>query len=108
MIKYEGESFFEGSLVEALGCIVRGYKGFYHTDYTDYTRTDGAKKGGKLAILGGAGPMGIGAVELALEYAGVSQVVVTDLNQDRLDYAAAKSSPENAKKHNCDLIYLNI
>ena len=107
MIKYEGESFFEGSLVEALGCIVRGYKGFYHTDYTDYTRTDGAKKGGKLAILGGAGPMGIGAVELALEYAGVSQVVVTDLNQDRLDYAAAKSSPENAKKHNCDLIYLN-
>ena len=87
--------------------MLRGYKGFYHTDYTNYVRTDGAKKGGKLAILGGAGPMGIGAVELALDYAGLSQVVVTDLSQDRLDYAAAKSSVENAAKHGCELIYLN-
>jgi vacuolar-type H+-ATPase subunit F/Vma7 len=44
---------------------------------------------------------------LALEYAGVSQVVVTDLSQDRLDYAAAKSSVENAAKHGVELIYLN-
>ena len=61
-----GRKFFEGSLVEALGCILRGFKGFYHTDYTNYHRTDGAKKGGRIAILGGAGPMGIGAVELAI------------------------------------------
>ena len=107
LVPYEGDNFFSGSLVESLGCVLRGYKGFYHTDYTNYVRTDGAKKGGKLAILGGAGPMGIGAVELALEYAGVSQVVVTDLSQDRLDYAAAKSSVENAAKHGVELIYLN-
>ena len=49
----EGEHFFGGSLVESLGCVLRGYKGFYHTDYSNYVRTDGAKKGGKLAILGG-------------------------------------------------------
>lgn len=107
LVPYEGDNFFSGSLVESLGCVLRGYKGFYHTDYTNYVRTDGAKKGGKLAILGGAGPMGIGAVELALDWAGLSQVVVTDLSQDRLDYAAAKSSVENAAKHGCELIYLN-
>ena len=107
MIPYEGDSFFKGSMVESVGCVLRGYKGFYHTDYSTYVRTDGAKKGGRIAILGGAGPMGIGAVELAMGYAGVSQVVVTDLNQDRLDYAAAKSTPEEAAKKGCDLKYIN-
>ena len=107
LLPFEGDSFFKGSLVEALGCIVRGYKGFYHTDYETYIRTDGAVKGGKLAILGGAGPMGIGAVELAVGYAGCSQVVVTDLSADRLAYAEAKCSVENAAKKGCQLTYLN-
>ena len=107
LIPYEGDSYFGGSLVESIGCVLRGYKGFYHTDYSTYIRTDGAKKGGKLAILGGAGPMGIGAVELAVGYAGVSEVVVTDLSQERLDYAAAKCSPEAAAKHGCKLTYVN-
>ena len=107
LISYEGENFFGGSLVESLGCVLRGYKGFYHTDYSNYVRTDGAKKGGKLAILGGAGPMGIGAVALAYGYAGVAEVVVTDLSQERLDYAAAKCSVEEAAKHGCKLTYVN-
>lgn len=107
MIAYEGDSFFKGSLVESLGCVLRGYKGFYHTDYSNYVRTDGAKRGGRLAILGGAGPMGIGAVDLAMDYAGVAQVVVTDLNEDRLAYVSSKLSPESAKKRGCDLTYLN-
>lgn len=107
LIPYNGDSFFEGSLVESLACVIRGYKGLYHTDYTDYTRTDGAKTNGKIAILGGAGPMGIGAVELAIGYAGVKQVVVTDLDQKRLDYAAKKCSVEEAKKRGVDLKYVN-
>lgn len=107
LLPYEGDSYFKGSLAEALGCCIRGYKGFYHTDYTSYERTDGAKVGGKIAILGGAGPMGIGCVELAMGYAGVSQVVVTDLNQDRLDYAARMCSVEKAKAKGVDLRYVN-
>ncbi len=107
MIPFEGDSFFKGSVVEALACVYRGYLGFYHTDPGTYVRTDGAKKGGRLAILGGAGPMGIGAVELAYGYAGVSQVVVTDLNQERLDYAAAKCPVARAKERGCALTYLN-
>lgn len=107
LLKYEGDSYFKGSLVESLGCIIRGYKGLYHTDYTNYVRTDGAKEGGRIAILGGAGPMGIGSVELALGYAGVKQVIVTDLSQERLDFAAQKCSPEKAAKLGIDLRYVN-
>ena len=51
--------------------------------------------------------MGIGAVDLAMDYAGVAQVVVTDLNAERLAYASSKLSPESAKKRGCDLTYLN-
>jgi len=107
LLPYEGDAYFKGSLVESLGCIIRGYKGLYHTDYTNYIRTDGAKQGGRVAILGGAGPMGIGAVELALGYAGVKQVVVTDLNQDRLDFASQKCSPEKAREKGVELCYVN-
>jgi len=107
LLPYDGDGFFQGSLAEALACIIRGYKGFYHTDYTTYIRTDGAKKGGRLAILGGAGPMGIGAVELGIGYAGVSQIVVTDIDQARLDFAAEKSSPESASNRGVDLRYIN-
>ena len=107
LIPFDGESFFEGSLVEALGCILRGFKGFYHTDYTDYVRTDGAKVNGRIAILGGAGPMGIGAVELACGYAGVKQVVVTDIDDKRIAWAKTKCSPERFKEKGVDLVYVN-
>lgn len=107
LLPYDGEGYFKGSLVESLACVIRGYKGFYHTNYTNYVRTDGAKKGGKIAILGGAGPMGIGAIELACGYAEVSQVVVTDLNDERLNFAKEKCSVESAKQRGVDLVYLN-
>ena len=107
LLPFEGESFFSGSLVEALGCILRGYKGFYHTDYTTYERFDGAKKGGRIAILAGAGPMGLGAVEMAIGYAGVKQVVVTDINEERLSDAKLKCPPEKAKEKGVDLVFAN-
>ena len=107
LVHYEGDGFFEGSLVESLGCVLRGYKGLYHTDYETYTRYDGAKKGGKIAILGGAGPMGIGTAELAPGYGNASLAVVTDVNAERLAYAAKKCSPEAAAKRGTKLVYVN-
>lgn len=107
LIPYNGDGYFKGSLVESLACDIRGFKGLYHTDYTNYERTDGAKKDGKLAILGGAGPMGIGAAELAIGYAGVKEIVITDLNEKRLSEAAEKCSPEAAEKRGVKLTYVN-
>lgn len=103
MLAYDGDSYFAGSLAESLGCIIRGYKGLYHTDYTNYVRTDGAKKGGKVAILGGAGPMGIGTIELAVGYAGVKQVVVTDISAERLEFVKNRCPSRNG----VDIVYLD-
>ncbi len=107
LLPYDGEGYFKGSLVESLACVIRGYKGLYHTDYTNYVRTDGAKKDGRIAILGGAGPMGIGAVELACGYTEAKQVVVTDLSEERLDFARKMSSVEAAKARGVELSYVN-
>lgn len=107
MIPYNGEGFFKGSLVEPVGCVLRAFKGMYHTDYTDYTRVDGVKRGGKLAILGGAGPMGLAAVDLAVNYAGCAAVVVTDINEERLSSAIKAFPPEKAAEKGVKLIYLN-
>lgn len=107
LLPYEGDAFFKGSLVESLACVIRGYKGFYHTDYTDYTRTDGAKKGGRIAILGGAGPMGLGVVELACGYAHPKQVVVTDLSEERLRFARSRLSETEIEKRGVKLCYVN-
>ncbi|MBQ8508705.1 MAG: zinc-binding dehydrogenase [Clostridia bacterium] len=87
MLPFDGDGCYKGSLVEAIGCVLRGFKGLYHTDYTDYTRTDGAKAGGRIAILGGAGPMGLAAAALAVNYAKASVVTVVDVNAERLAYA---------------------
>ncbi len=107
LIPYEGDSYFEGSLAEGFGCLIRGYKGMYHTNYETYTRTDGAKHGGRLAILGGTGPMGIGAVELATSYADVKQVVVTGRSAQKLALAAEKSPVALAAQKGCELHYFD-
>lgn len=108
LIPYDGEGYFKASMVEPLACCYRGFLGCYHTDYTTYTRTDGTKKGGRLAILGGSGPMGLGCVELAYGFAGMSQVVVTGRNRPRLELAAKKCPPAYAREKGCDLRYVCV
>ncbi|MBR6708635.1 MAG: zinc-binding dehydrogenase [Clostridia bacterium] len=105
MLPFAGEGAYKGSMVESIGCCLRGFKGLYHTDYTDYTRTDGAKVGGRIAILGGAGPMGLATAALAANYAGASVVTVVDINAERLAYAEKRFPP--AKAVNCSLSYVN-
>ena len=107
LLPFNGESFFSGSLVESLGCILRGYKGLYHTDYETYERFDGAKKGGRVAILAGAGPMGIGTAEMAVGYAGVKQVVVTDIDGERLKNAENKCPPKKAAQAGVGLKFVD-
>ena len=107
MIPYQGESYFKGSLVESIGCMLRGFKGMYHINDIDGARLDGIREGGKTAILGGAGPMGLAAAELAVAYGHASVVVVTDINEKRLRDAERRYSPEKAAAHGCTLRYVN-
>ncbi len=107
LVPYEGEGYYKGSLVESIGCVLRAFKGMYHTDYTCYKRTDGCLEGGNCIIMGGAGPMGLAAAELAVNYGKCGKVVVTDLNQERLDYAATAYSPARAAEKGAELYYVN-
>lgn len=107
LLPFEGEGWYKGSLVEAIGCVLRGFKGLYHTDYENYVRTDGAKVGGKLAILGGAGPMGLAAAALASAFAKSSLVAVVDINEERLKLAKRRYPPEKAAKSGAKLVYVN-
>lgn len=108
VLKISEKSFFRGSLVEPLGCILRAFKSMYHIDKYTYKRIDGVKKNGKIAILGGAGPMGLGAIDIALHYEKPSKVVVTDINEERLRRASSIFKVEDAKANGIELIYLNI
>ena len=107
VIKTTEDTFFKSSLVEPLSCILRAFKSMYHTNQLTFERSSGVKEKGKIAILGGAGPMGLGAIDIALHYANPSMVVVTDMNGERLARAASIFTPEQAAADGIELIYVN-
>lgn len=106
LIKVESDAFFKASLVEPVSCILRGYKATFHLEGEEGAHVMGLKKGGKLAILAGCGPMGLEAIDLAL-HAGMdpSLVVVTDLDQARLDRAARIFDPAKAAEDGIRLVF---
>lgn len=108
LLPYEGEAFFKASLAEPVCCIIGAYKTSYHYRPGEYVHQMGLKAGGSLAILAGAGPMGLSAVDLALHGENhPARVVVTDIDQPRLDRAAAIFPPTAARAKGIDLHYVN-
>lgn len=108
LLKYDGDSFFGGSLAEPMSCIVGGYHAQYHTVQGSYEHKMGIVEGGKMAILAGVGPMGLGAIDYALHGPiKPSLLVVTDISQERLDRAASIFTKEDAAKNGVQLIYKN-
>lgn len=105
LIKLESDSFFNGSLIEPASCVIRGYKASFHLD-ENFNHKTGIKSGGSVAILAGCGPMGLEAVDLALHgNTKPKTVVVTDIDQARLDRAKSIFSPKEAAKDGINLIF---
>lgn len=108
LLEYKGRAYYEASLAEPMSCSIGAFNANYHTKMGVYHHEMGIKAGGKLAILAGAGPMGLGALTYALHRdVRPSMVVVTDLNQDRLDRAAALFPPEEAAEDGIELHFVN-
>ncbi|MBN2851263.1 MAG: zinc-binding dehydrogenase [Clostridia bacterium] len=108
LLLYKGDSFFQGSLAEPMSCIIGAFHAMYHTTMGSYEHTMEIKKGGDLAILAGVGPMGLGAIEYAVTRdIKPGKIVVTDINQDRLNRAEEILSVDWAKEHGVELIYVN-
>ena len=107
LIKLESDAFFSGSLIEPASCVLRGYKANYHLD-GDFAPHTNIKEGGNTVILAGCGPMGLEAIDIALHGdVKPALVVVTDLDQARLDRAADLFKPEAAAKDGIKLIFAN-
>lgn len=108
LLNYDGEAFFEASLGEPMSCIIGGYHANYHTNKINYNHAMGTKKDGNIAILGGCGPMGLGAVSYALCMENKpKRVVVTDISEERIIRANEVISVEKAKEAGVELIYAN-
>lgn len=108
LIPYNGDSYFKASLAEPMSCIIAGYHENYHSHYETHTHIMGIKEGGAVAILAGVGPMGLGCVDYGIHCERKpSLMVVTDIDQARLDRAATLLTVEEAAKNGVKLIYVN-
>jgi threonine dehydrogenase-like Zn-dependent dehydrogenase len=80
----------------------------YHTTSGSYEHKMGVVEGGNMAILAGVGPMGLCAIDYAIHRdRRPGLLVVTDINQERLDRAASIYTVEEAKKNGVELVYIN-
>lgn len=107
LIKLDSDCYFKGSLIEPASCVIRGYKANLHlTDkLLPYTNI---KPNGKVAILAGCGPMGLVAIDIALHGdIKPSLLVVTDLNEERINRAKEIFDPEDARKDGIELVFIN-
>lgn len=108
LLPYDGDGFYQASLGEPMSCIIGGFHANYHTVDGKYEHVMGVRKDGNLIVLGGAGPMGLGAVDYALNIENKPKlIVVTDIDQSRLDRASKFISIEKAKKAGVELKYIN-
>ena len=108
LLPYNGDAFFYGSLSEPMSCIIGGYHACYHTKPGVYTHDMGVTEGGNMAILAGAGPMGLGCADYAIHGGrALKMLIVTDLDDARLKRAEKLLPPEEAKKLGVDLRFIN-
>ncbi|MGI6529152.1 MAG: zinc-binding dehydrogenase [Clostridia bacterium] len=108
LLVYNGEGFFAGSAAEPMSCVVGTFHAMYHTTSGSYEHKMGVVEGGNMAILAGVGPMGLCAIDYAIHRdRRPGLLVVTDINQERLDRAASIYTVEEAKKNGVELVYIN-
>ena len=108
LLHYRGKEFFFASLSEPLSCIIGAFHAQYHTKPGVYVHEMGIVPGGSMALLACAGPMGLGAIDYAIHCdRRPGLLVVTDIDQAKLDRAASIYTVEDAARHGVRLIYMN-
>ncbi|MCL2473192.1 MAG: zinc-binding dehydrogenase, partial [Treponema sp.] len=108
LLEYKADNFYMGSLAEPVSCIVGAFHAQYHVRRGSYVHTMGITGGGSMALLAGVGPMGLGAIDYAIHNPRKpSRLVVTDIDDTRLERAAQLLTVEEAKKCGVDLHYIN-
>ncbi len=109
LLAYDGPGFYPASLAEPLSCVIGAMHANYHTRPGSYVHQMEIVQGGKMAILAGVGPMGLAAINYVVNRTDrkPSLLVVTDIDQARLDRAASIFPESWAKAKGIELVYLN-
>jgi L-sorbose 1-phosphate reductase len=109
LLAYDGPGYYPASLAEPLSCVIGAMHANYHTKPGSYVHQMEIVDGGKMAIIAGVGPMGLAAINYAVNRKDrkPSLLVITDIDQIRLDRAAEIFPVEWAKEKGIELIYLN-
>jgi threonine dehydrogenase-like Zn-dependent dehydrogenase len=109
LLPYRGAGYYPASLSEPLSCVIGAMHACYHTTPGSYVHQMDIADGGSMAVLAGVGPMGLAAINYAIHRRDRKPrlMVVTDIDQLRLDRAAALYSPQEAAKNGIDLRYVN-
>ncbi|MBC3227739.1 zinc-binding dehydrogenase [Serratia fonticola] len=108
VLPYEGSYFAAASLAEPMCCIIGAYHANYHTTQYVYEHRMGIKPGGNVALLASAGPMGIGAIDYAINgNIRPARVVVVDIDEARLARARLLLPESVAREKGVELVYFN-
>lgn len=109
LLVYKGPGYYPASMAEPYSCVIGAMHANYHIKPGTYVHDMEIVDGGRMAILAGSGPMGLAAISYALNREGhkPSLLVVTDIDQDRLDRAAHLYPPAYARERGVELHYVN-
>jgi len=108
LLEYHGEGYFPASLSEPYSCVAGTFHAHYHTKYGSYIHDMGIVEGGAMAILAGAGPMGMAAVDYIIHCnRRPALLVVTDIDEDRLSRISKLLTVEEASSQGIQLHYVN-
>lgn len=108
LLEYQGEGYFPASLSEPYSCVAGTFHAHYHTKYGSYVHHMGIVEGGTMAILAGAGPMGMAAIDYVIHCdRKPALLVVTDIDDERLARCEKLLTVEEADKNGIELHYLN-
>jgi len=108
LLPYEGDAYFYASLAEPMSCVIGAFHANYHTRYGVYEHDMGIVSGGNMAILAGAGPMGLGAIDYIIHRdLKPGLLVVTDIDDVKLKRASEVLTVEDAARNGVKLVYLN-
>lgn len=109
LLPYQGTYFADAALAEPMSCIIGAYHASYHTRPYVYSHDMGIKRDGNLALLGCAGPMGMGAIDYAINgpYS-PKTIVVADVDEERLQRVQSLLPPSRLDGTGRTLAYVNL
>lgn len=108
LLEYKGPGYFPASLSEPLSCVIGAFHANYHQEAGSYDHKMDIVEGGNMAILAGGGPMGLAAINYAIyRERNPGKLVVTDIDNSRLERARQLFSEEEALKKGVFVKYMN-